>query len=324
MQIGPKETTYGTYIAPTAKLEVFNFEATPEIGVIQDPSLYSQPSRRGLYQGGQFWRVRFTVRGNFDGCLELFRAVFGTYSNTLVDTPARDHFFKEGANLNSYSPEAIVGDVTTGKCFRVLGLKLTGVRVRGTAGLGNDAMLQFEFNGLAKDVQSNQTPTGALTFPAVLPILYHYSGNATGIVDDGTADTGVSLRVRSFEVSLEQPHTEDRSYLQSINIDEPMRSDFLVARWRLTQEFTTYTQFDAAKAFTVGSPKLVFAHPTTIGSTSKREFELRSNQANLVEYSNPVEGYGVILSTATWEAFFDATDASALVARFRNTESALP
>jgi hypothetical protein len=322
LQIGPKETTYGTYIAPTAKLELMSWDVNPDVGVIQDPSLYSQQSRRALYQGLYTVAGTFKVRLNYEGLLELFRGVFGTYpAPTVVETGVRDHFFKEGATLNSYSPEVIIGDVTTGKCFRMLGSKFHGLRVAGRAGNGVDGMLTAEFTVTAKDFVSNQTPVGALSFPPVFPVLFHQAIT----VDDGTADAAASVRVRSFEVTLEQPHTADeRAYLGSLTIDEPLRQDFITARWRLEQEFTTLTQWDAARAFTLGSPQFVFQNPTTIGVSSKREFELRSNKANLVEFSAPVSDYGVLVSTATWEAYFDATDASALLARFRNTEVALP
>lgn len=321
LQIGPKESTYGTYIAPTSKLELISWDVEPDIGIIQDPSLYSQQSRRAIYQGAYLARGTFKVRLNYEGLLELFRGLFGTYPTpTVVETGVRDHFFKEGATLNSYSPEVIIGDVPTNKCFRLLGTKLISARIAGRAGQGVDAMLTAEFTVLAKDYISNQTPTGSLNFPALFPVLYHQ-----GItMDDGTADAAASVRIRSFEVSLDQPHTDDRFYLGSVTIDEPVRQDFLTARWRFEQEFTTLTQWDAARAFTVGSPQLVFQHPTTIGVSSKREFELRSNKAQLVEMSAPVSDYGIVLSTATWEAFFDVTDSSALLARFRNTEAALP
>lgn len=392
VQFGPKEGTYGSFQTPTKKLEVVSWNIAPQVGVIQDPSLYGAQSRRALYQGGLLYKGTFVVRLNYEGLEELFRAVFGTYSQAVVSGTVRDHTFKEGATLNSYSFEVGVGDVPTGKVFRLLGAKLTSLTVRGTAGSGTDAMLQAEFSVVAKDMTSDAAPTAAATVgpiascsttsgaftltrasgsfvtdgvvvghtvsassvppgtvvlsvaaltltlsaaatatvsgslsasfltmqaPSVLPVLYHQGVT----IDDGTADTP---RIRSFEVTLESPHAEDRFYLGSVNIDEPLRSDFLTARWRLTQEFSTKTQFDAARAFTEGSPKLLFRHTTDIGSGNFREFELRSNRANLVEFSNPVEGYGVLISTATWEAFYDdATDLSALVARFRNNMPAL-
>jgi hypothetical protein len=327
IQIGPKETTFGTFQTPTKKLEVESWSISPEIGVIEDASLYAAQSRRGLYQGGLLYKGTFVVRLNYDGILELLRGVLGTYSSAVVEGSVRDHtFLSDGttsSTLNSYSFEVVLGDVPAGKVSRLLGAKLTGMTIRGTAGNGNDAMLTVEFTVLAKDYQSDQTQTGSLTFPAVLPVLYHHTENPGGVVDDGTADAVGNVRWRSFEIAIASPHTEDRFYLGSHNIDEPLRSDFLDVTWRQTQEFITKTQLEAARAFTPGSPRLVFQHPTTIGSASKREFEIRSGSAQLTEFSPPIEGYGVLISTATWRAFYDPTDTAALLVRVRNTEAAL-
>ena len=318
-----KETTFGGGATPTHKLEIVRANFPPDVGVLQDQALYNGVSRRGLYQGGFLVRGTFVVRMNYDGMLELFRGIWGSGVSAVVggETIVRDHTMKEASTLPSYEIQAGTGAVPTGRSCRLQGAKFVNAKIAGTAGQGVDAMLQAEVTVLAKDMTSDFTPTGSAAFPAILPVLYHQASGATGVVDDGTADSGV--RVRQFEVTLEQPHTEDRFYMGSVNIDEPLRSDFLTARWRLVQEFQTKTQYDAARAFTVGSPRLVFAHPTTIGTGSKREFELRSNQANIVEWGAPVEGFGVILSTVQFEAFQDPTDVTALLARFRNLEAAI-
>lgn len=390
IQFAP-EAQFNVAVAATSKLEVINWNVNPVVGVIQDPSLYSGQSRRAMYQGGLLYRGTFTVRMNYDGLLELYRGVFGTYDGTTtVESGVIDHKFTEGATLKTYTIEAVVGDVPTGKCFRLTGAKFVNLKVTGTAGTGNDAMLQAEFTVVARDMQSNVTPTVGPTFPSLFPVLYH---QAT-VVDDGTVTGGVALvsavagtisllttftrsagsfttdgviagmqvsgagvaanttvasvtsatvlvlsasgtngaatltftnpiRIRSFELDYAQPHDEGRFYLSSLNVDELIRSDFLVAKWRITQEFVTQTQFDLARAFTAGSPRLLFQHPTTIGAVSKREFELRSGSAQITDWSQPVQGYGIIIATATWEAFQDATDTSAVFARFRNTAAAL-
>lgn len=317
IQIGTKEGTYGNFVTPTKKLEVVSWSIAPNIGVIPDPSLYSAQSRRSLYQGGLTYKGSFVLRLNYEGMLELFRGVFGTGSSTLVggETTVRDHVFKEGATLNTYSFEVILGDVPTNKCFRLLGAKLTGLNVKATASSGADGMLTAEFTVIAKDYMSDQTPTGSLSFPTAYPVLFHQAST----IDDGTAD---APKVRSFEVSLDNPHVEDRFYLGSVNIDEPLRSDFLTARFRITEEFSTKTAFDAARGFSSGSPQLIF-QGASIGSASKQEFELRMGSAKLVELSQPLEGPSIIIATLTWEGFYDASDLTALYARFRNTEAAL-
>ena len=324
LQIGPKETTYGTFQTPTKKLELISWNIAPDIGVINDPSLYNQQSQRALYQGPLLYRGTFVVRANYEGILlELLRGVTGTYTSAVVDTSARDHFFKEGPTLNSYSFEVILGDVPSGtsKCWRLLGAKVLNLSYKIKAAKGDGGMGTIEFTVLAKDMISGQTPTGALSFPANFPPLFHQCITA----DDGTADAVGSVRVRGLEVTLENPHADDRLYLGSLNIDEPLRNGFLKARYKLEQEFITATQWDAARAFTVGSPQFIFQHPTLVGATTaKREFEFRSNQANLTEFTAPISDYGIMVSTATWEAFFDPTDVSAIVVRVRNADVALP
>ena len=317
------ESSYGDgNVNPGNTLEIVSWNVQPTIGVIPDPSLYNKSSRRALYPGGFTVRGTFVVRLNYEGLLELFRGVFGAYSATLVggETLVRDHVFKEGSTLPSYEIQISAGDIPTGKVFQLLGAKLINLTVRGTAGNGNDAMLLAEFTVLAKDMVSNFTGTGIGSFPNPLPVMFHECTTA----DDGTADASSNIRLRGIEVSLENPHTEDRYFFGSKNIDEPLRADFLTARFRLTQEFATKTQYDAARAFTNGSPQLIFKRAGTIGNASQREFELRANSANLVDYSAPIESYGIIISTATWEAFYNVGDASALVARMRSIETALP
>jgi hypothetical protein len=325
LQTGPKEPSYGTYVAPTQKLELLpGWDLPLDPSVIPDPSLYGGVSPRALFAGPTIYKGSFAVRLNYEGLLELFRGVLPSYTSALVETGVRDHTFKEGPLLNSYSPELFV-NVPAGKCFRILGQKHPNLTIRGTAGTGDDAMLRAEFGMIVKSVVSNQTPTGSLVFPTYVPAIYHSNDLPGAVVDDGTGDAASSVRVRSFELAYEQPHTaEERVYLGSKTIDEPLRMGLTKCTWKLTQEFTTLTQFEAAKNFTEGSPRLVFQDPTVIGGGSKREFEIRSNKANLVGFSIPIESYGIIISTATWEAFNDAGDASSLVARFRNTEAALP
>jgi hypothetical protein len=324
-----KETTYGTYATPTgSRLEIISEGLEPDIGVIDDPSLYAGVSRRGIYEGGKLYRGPLVFRGTFEGQLEILRGIFGTYSNVLVETGVRDHTFKEGGTLASYSFDLNKGNIPATQVFRVLGAKFVpSTTFRIGAGQGVEAMLQVESQILAKDMLAGQAIGASLTFPSVLPILFHSDQQAGAIMDDGTADAVGVVRVRNVEVTYNQPHADDRFYMLSKNIDEPLRDDFAVAEWRIQQEFQTKTQFDLARTWAASgaepSPKLIIQHPTTIGAASKREFEIRSNKCQIVGYSNPVAGPGVIIATVTYRAFHDTTDVSALLVRVRNTEAAL-
>ena len=400
IQIG-KETLFGIGVAATKKFEMISWSVSPVIGSIPDPSLYAGQSRRGVFEAGKSYRGNFVVRLTYDGLLELWRAVHGGFENTVVSGTTRDHGFFELPALPSYTIEAVTGEIPTGKCFQLLGAKFMSVRVRATAGQGVDAMVQAEFTVIAKDMVSNVTPTAALTFPALLPILFHQAtqiddgvsvmsvvrgtvstgttftrvggsntadliiagmevtgigvvsgttvssvGSATVLTLSASATNGAAtltfnrtnangyMRLRSFEVTMESPHDEARYFMGSLNPDEALRNDFMVERWRFVEEFTSVAAYDLARTWAVSgsepSPRLIFQHPTIIDTSYYREFEMRSNKTNHVEYSAPVEGYGIVLATVTLESFFDAsgtvgitTDDSGMYFRVRNQEAAL-
>lgn len=322
IQIG-KETAWGTPVAATIKLPTLSSDLKLQADVFPDNTLHGNPWPRTMHQGPRKVVGPFAVPLLFEGELELFRGVMGLYSNSVVETGVRDHTFKVGPTLNPYTLQDQKGDVVTASTFRVSGAKFNTLRISGTAGQGPEGNVALEFGVIGKDKESNQTPTGALSFP---PLLYVKFDLATVTVDDGTSDAAADVRVRSFEVMIENMLAEDRHYLGSLLIDEPVRGGQFKATWKFQQEFQTLTLFNAYRAASDGSPKLVFQHPTTIGAASKREFEVRSNQAKLTDFSDPVDGPGVIIATSTWESYFDGvdtTEASPLVMRVRNTESAL-
>jgi hypothetical protein len=134
-------------------------------------------------------------------------------------------------------------------------------------------------------------------------------------------------RPRSFEFSLINPHHEDRFYLGGLNPDEPLRSDFLEAKWRITKEFVNINDIAGLQAWTVSTPSILFRNQgQPIGTASYREFEIRSNTAQVTSVGTPVQGYGIILLTTEHTAYRDSTtDLSAFRIRFRTTlTTALP
>jgi len=139
------------------------------------------------------------------------------------------------------------------------------------------------------------------------------------VTDDGTADSAADILMRNVEVRLENNITDDRYYLRSKNVAQPVRNDFSEPQWRITQEFQKKTVYDAARAFTAGSPLLTFSN----GATNALTFTLQSGSANVTEYSDPVEGYGIILQNTTWTAWKDATDGTALMATVVNTQATI-
>jgi len=323
VQLG-EESTYGTAIAATHKLAVLNSDIKLEAPPIPDQLLGGTRWGRTVAQGTKRARGTISTHLTFDGLLAILRGAFGTYTQTTVETGVRDHLFKIGATLKSFTVQEILGDVSVGTCFRSTGMKIDKLTLRGTAGQGVESIVGMELGVLGQDRLSNQTPTGSLAFPPYFPVQFN-AGMTT--VDDGTADAAVDVRVRSFEFTLENMLTDDRFYGSGPAIDEPVPGDKLKATMKFQQEFQTRTEFDAYRALTVGSPKLIFQHPATIGSTSKREFEIRMNQAFLEEDPTPpLDGPGVLIANSTWVGFFDGvdgTEATPVAIRVRSTDAAL-
>lgn len=306
IQIGV-ESVYASPVAAAAKLEVISASMEEVIGMIPDPSLYNAQSRRGLYQGGLYFKGEIVVRGNYGGGTNgglgrLIKSAMGQVATSGAGPFT--HTYKEAAVQPSLTLQLSEGDIPSTKVRRAVGAIITGMTVSGTAGEGEEAMLQFKFPYVARTSDLNFTPTPGLNFATVSPMLFHQSDTTT---NDGSGDTQANQRIRSFEMTLVNNLALDRFYFGSINPDQPLRNDFLTARWRFTSEFNDINAATRAVAFTTTSPKVkVVSGPDS--------FELRSNSAKIAEKPNPVEDYGIVLMNLTHEAFNDPGDASALVA----------
>ena len=211
------------------------------------------------------------------------------------------------------------------------GLGLWAIGVPGTIASGTDFTRSGGSN-TTDGIVSGYMVTGA-GLSTVAPTFVNVVTNATLLTLTPAATNGVTtltflnpLRIRSIEVTLENPLDEGRFYLGSPNVDEPVRSDFLSCRWRITQEFQSLSAFDSARLWpaTVPSPNFQFQQPPLFFTTYHREFQISSGSAQFVEWSAPVESYGVIIATATLEAYLDSGTASTVVVRVRNGENSLP
>lgn len=321
IQMG-KETTWGTPVGVLIRIPILNDTLELEAPPIPDNVLHGNPWERTKYQGPRRVTGEFSTDLMFEGMLEFIRGCFGQYQSAVVETGVRDHTFKIGVNLNGYTIEETLSNIPTGKVFQVQGAKFNRLVLRGVAGQGPEAKVSAAFGVIGKDRVENVTGSSGPADPPLLPVKF----DLATVVDDGTADPASNVRVRSFTFTLENGLADDRLFMGSLFIDEPVRVANIRATFEFQQEFQTITQYTAYRALTTGSPRLVFQHPATIGAASKREFEIRANQAYLEKVSMPVDGPGVIIASSTWVATFDGVDtgeASPVVCRVRNTEGNL-
>lgn len=313
------EATWGTGVPATNRLEIISMDINPDMGLIMDPSLNNSVGRRGLFQGGIVYRGTIVIRCNFLGLSRIFKALFGVDgTSTLVETAVSwDNVFHDAMTqltVQSLTIEMIEGDILTGKCQRLLGAIINGCTIRGTAGQGQDAMLQVELEILAKDKVVNFTPTAALTAPAVNPVMTKHGFT----VDDGVTASGIIMQ--SFELAYKAPHADDRFFIGSLNPAEFIRSDFVGATWRFTQDLQTDDALEALQAFTAASPQLLF-RGGALGANFY-EFEVKSDAAQVAKTSHVVAGYGVVRLESTVEAYHHATNGT-LYVRIRNSENGI-
>lgn len=313
------ESTWGTPVTVTNRLEVISMDVAPDQGIIEDPSLNNSVGRRGLYQGGRLVRGTFLFRMNFTGMLKLMKSLFGVnWTPTLVEAATSwDHIIHDQLaqlSVNSLTIEMIEGDIDVGKCQRLSGALFSSFTVRTVAGQGVDAMLQGEFEVLAKDIETNITPSASPAAPTVLPIKFDHALT----IDDGVTTSG--LNVRSFEVRYETPRDTERFYLGSLNPAEFIRSEFVKATYRFSQDFQTRTAIDNLKAFTNASPQLLFRGPAL--GANFYEFEVKSDKAQVTRAARPISGYGRIFLETTIQSYHDTTNGTFYM-RFRNGESAI-
>ena len=313
------ESTYGTAVAATDRLEIISMDVGPDQSVILDPSLNNSVGRRGLFQGALVYRGTIVMRCNYQGLLKLWKAMWGvTWTPTLVEAATSwDHIVHDALAqlaVRSLTIEMIEGDILTGKAQRLVGAIIQALTVRGTAGTGQDAMVTAELEIIAKDKTTNFTPTASLSAPTVLPVLMQH----LTLVDDGVQTSGVNLR--SFELRYEAPVDDARIYAGSINPAEPIRNDFVKATYRFSQDLQTDDVLEALQAFTNATPQIRF-RGNALGANFY-ELEFKSEKAQVIRASHPVAGYGRVFLESTVESYHDAT-LGTLYSRWRNGQSAI-
>lgn len=318
------EVTYATApAAAEAAVELISADINPRLSVIEDPSLSaSQRSRRFIGQGGQFVEWSVKVRVGYEGMLSLFRMYWPAYTNATVDT-IRDHTFKEGVSLLSWTMDFSWGNLPASKVTRLLGSYCTGFRISGQAGSGEGAMLVLELSGVAQSVTPNTTPMTGGTFPTPFGVIYHQQLRTTGNFKDGSGDAVDAIQLRSFEVASQAPHDAQRFLFGQLNAAQPVPNGFLDLTMNFEEEWQGTSLMAACLANTPTALKLFFQHPTTIGTVSKRELQIDVTSPTAAEFGTAVAGFGVITQRGGFRAQYSATDASLAVIRVRSTEAAM-
>lgn len=285
-----RESVWGTAVAATHRLPVIAMRPRPQQGMVRSNVLNSRIARSDIYQGGETARVEIEFEMNLLGRLLLLDGLFGTatYGANGGVTSGSDpwtHTFTPKEFLNSYTLELVMGNIPSGKCERIVGAKVAEASFRASAGLEPaDAILTCRMTFVGKAYESNQTPTAALTAANPAPFIFHQITTD----DSGTADASTSVNMLDFELTVRNALADQRFYMGSQNIDEPIRNGYFEATTRVRQEFQSRTALDEYLALTKGSPNIVFtqsAYSLSIAMPNgvMRSFDHEAAQAGVLE-----------------------------------------
>lgn len=322
-----KEATLGTApAAATAKFELVNFEFSTNQSTAEDPSMSSAGYfPRAIEQGLQFVTGKFRVKVGFEGFEELWRMVLPSYSSSVVSGSVIDHTFKEGVTLSSYTIDISMGDVPTSKVTRFLGCFLTGFRFSIAAASGESGLLIADIEFAAASVANTVTPMTTIAVANLVPIAYHRLLRTTGNLNDGTSVTESSIYLRSLSLAIRIPHETANGYLGSVWADQPFRNGVGSGKLDIEMRWDA-NSLALMTALTANSPAALtffFQHPTTIGSSSKRELQLTMSSPCSADYGVAVQGAGMWIQKASYGLAYNTSDASALKVRARSLTAAL-
>jgi len=313
IQVGKPDVTYGTAVIPTNRDECISFSLNPTTATIDDPSLYSGVSPRGIYPTFTAYKGNLVTRANYNGggLIRLLASTFGTttYTGVLDTTYVQQWTFSEGVTLPSRCIEACmagVPDITHGIIYN--GCMVESMAFKISAGSGADAMGQFTFGLHAGGTPSTgSSPAGALLtaalpLPTVLPVLFKHGVLASCY--EGSGLTAADVRMKSFEFNVKNNLDTERAYIGSGTVDLPMRNGFAEYTMRIEQEFQSLLAFEIAKNFTApaAKPVVLFRDPTAIHGAFYPEMEFAlSTAARMTEYDCSINGYGIPTMSMTWK-----------------------
>lgn len=314
-----REATYGTAVAATRRFNVVSAEMQGERGKVRTDAITDTRNRKDIFSGPQSGKLSLSLEADYEGQLHLWDALMGTATygsngGTATGTNPYTWTFIQRMLFSSYTIQ-LTTNIPSGKCDRLSGAKLESVKLSGSGGMDVKPLkLDMEFHGTK--VETNQTPTGALTANAALPIMFHHCDTAN--FDSGTADSAGTERLRGFELSIKNNLALGRFYGADTR-DEPLGDDFAETQLKWTLEFGSKTAIDEYLANTSGAPIIKFAAPT---GTKSLQISMPAGYI-VTPIGRPVDRYGILTQEFTYEAVHNTGISSGVGITVINSESTI-
>jgi hypothetical protein len=306
-----KQVTRGTQLTLWSEFEaseIISLSIEPVITTIPDPSLYSGVSTRAFYAGGVSWQGTLKVRANYLGTAQsiLLGGVLGTNTAGAI-TESSTQAYLSFIFLRG-------GMEDTPLYERLSNICMTGFSFKCAAGTGAEGMGTFEFSFIASTYTSGLAAlTGDLpTAPATSPVLFRQANKTTWC--DGLRDAvgagAIAYRPKAIEIDYRVPLEPSNFIMTSATSLEPARTGLNTCTVKFEESLMSVTPIVAASTGAANSYKLCV--PFVSGATSIIFEAGSSASARVAAYSGPVEGYGEVRESITWNCGYNATEVGAL------------
>ena len=280
MQWG-RETVWGTAVAATKRVGILRHSIEPKVKQERSKRLTGSYVQNRIYNLVEWCEGQIEMELSYNDHLLFLdcaagTATFAANGGATSGANPYTHVFTDAKEFhNSLTIQLIEGDIPATKCQRVIGAKVVGYSIKFTA----HSLVTVTYDIVGKQLQNNQTPTGALTENASLTVL---SGHVNSVIT-GDGDTGADVIVENFEFAHRNGVKKRERAGGGGYIHEPIRDGDTVATMKFRKEFRTVAAFDDF----VGSG--TDQNPTIVFSSSPSSLTIQMDTARIVSYKSGVE-----------------------------------
>lgn len=244
-----RENPWGTYIAPTKRVPFYSCNVKPMVDRAEPVFLDGTLANSPIITGAQWVEVDISLPlsySNHDLIWDFIMgtATYGSDGGVISGgpTPYTKTWSAFQAFLNSFAMEVVRGNIPTGKCERVTGLKVMTATLKCVASENAaDMIMKLDLKLVGKQDLNNQTPTVVSTQGQLLDWI-----NFTHMtVMTDAAQVSTAAITRDWELQIDTK-AKKRIFLEGSGfISEPQRAGKPSATLTVTREFQSKSALDA-------------------------------------------------------------------------------
>ena len=297
-----KESSYGSYVAPTSFLEATS-ESLKLERAFDMIETFRGFSTREIIELNRIVRGDTEFLANYDGMLWLYKYLIGSTDYT---TASPQHTFPASTGIPATDRDDLSLSLTVRRDDSLY-WRYTGMKpISFNHVFGVDAAQRVTASWLGKD-ESTQTTGATPTYPTLKPI---DPADASIVLDGGAA-----LAATSVSINIENPLDELFILGSKVLGREPVRNGVLKVTWSaevIFEDFTAYynkfdgvTDVDVAAACTNGTETITY----------------NMDKCRILQATPPVSGRDRLKATLEGESFYNTDATENLQVLVVNTET---